>query len=128
MKMQNIYNISGGRSFWIHNTGPLGCLPYILTAFPSAERDEFGCAKPYNQIAQHFNYMLKQAIVQLRKDFPLAAITYVDIYSVKYSLFTDPHKYGKINIKKKKILIPFLQKSIYNCTLIIVFINCCIRI
>ncbi|KAL5558406.1 hypothetical protein UlMin_034617 [Ulmus minor] len=90
----NIYNISGGRSYWIHNTGPLGCLPYILTAFPSAERDEFGCAKPYNQIAQHFNYMLKQAIVQLRKDFPLAAITYVDIYSVKYSLFTDPHKYG----------------------------------
>ncbi|KAL5558405.1 hypothetical protein UlMin_034616 [Ulmus minor] len=91
---KNIYNISGGRSFWIHNTGPIGCLPYILTPFPSAERDEAGCAKPYNEAAQHFNYVLKQAVVQLRKEFPSAAITYVDIYSVKYSLFKDPHKYG----------------------------------
>ncbi|KAL5558408.1 hypothetical protein UlMin_034619 [Ulmus minor] len=90
----NIYNISGGRSFWIHNRGPIGCLPYITASFPSAERDEAGCAKPYNEAAQHFNYMLKQAVLQLRKDFPSAAITYVDIYSVKYSLFKDPHKYG----------------------------------
>ncbi|KAL5558410.1 hypothetical protein UlMin_034621 [Ulmus minor] len=91
---KNIYNISGGRSFWIHNTGPIGCLAYVLTPFPSAERDEAGCAKPYNEVAQHFNYVLKQAVVQLRKEFPSAAITYVDIYSVKYSLFKDPHKYG----------------------------------
>ncbi|POO00124.1 Lipase [Trema orientale] len=91
---KNIYNISGGRSFWIHNTGPIGCLPYILANFPSAERDEAGCAKHFNEVAQYFNYVLKQAVVQLRKDFPLAAITYVDVYSVKYSLFTEPHKYG----------------------------------
>ncbi|KAL5558407.1 hypothetical protein UlMin_034618 [Ulmus minor] len=82
------------RSFWIHNTGPIGCLPYILVTFPSAERDKVGCAKPHNQVAQYFNDMLKQAVVQLRKDFPSAAITYVDVYSAKYSLFVDPHKYG----------------------------------
>ena len=92
--MQNIYNL-GARSFWIHNTGPIGCLPYILANFPSAQRDSYGCAKSYNDVAQYFNHNLKEARVQLRKELPLAAITYVDVYSVKYSLFTKPKEYGK---------------------------------
>ncbi|KAK7275639.1 hypothetical protein RIF29_16759 [Crotalaria pallida] len=37
---------------------------------------------------------MKEALVQLRRDLPLAAITYVDVYSVKYSLFQHPEKYG----------------------------------
>ncbi|KAA8546407.1 hypothetical protein F0562_002854 [Nyssa sinensis] len=93
--VQNIYNL-GARSFWIHNTGPIGCLPYILTSFPltTAQKDSAGCAKPYNEVAKYFNYKLKEAIVHLRKILPLAAITYVDVYSVKYSLFTEPQKHG----------------------------------
>ena len=85
----------GARSFWIHNTGPIGCLPLILATFLSAQRDSYGCAKPHNDVAQYFNHKLKEAIVQLRKDLPLAAITYVDIYSVKYSLYSKPKEYGK---------------------------------
>ncbi|EEF48394.1 Esterase precursor, putative [Ricinus communis] len=88
----NLYNL-GARSFWIHNTGPIGCLSYMLTNFP-AEKDEAGCLKPHNEVAQYFNFMLNQSIVQLRKDFPLATFIYVDVYSVKYSLFTSPAKYG----------------------------------
>uniref|UniRef100_A0A2N9F541 Esterase n=1 Tax=Fagus sylvatica TaxID=28930 RepID=A0A2N9F541_FAGSY len=91
--VKNIYNL-GARSFWIHNTGPIGCLPYILANFQSAQRDSYGCAKPYNDVAQYFNHKLKEAIVQLRKDLPLAAITHVDVYSVKYSLFSKPKEYG----------------------------------
>ncbi|KAH1213364.1 Esterase [Glycine max] len=91
--IKDIYDL-GARSFWIHNTGPIGCLPYILANFLSAERDAYGCAKTYNDIAQYFNHKLKEVVVQLRKDLPLAAITYVDIYSVKYSLFSHPKKYG----------------------------------
>ncbi|GMN51782.1 hypothetical protein TIFTF001_020942 [Ficus carica] len=91
---KNIYNISGGRSFWIHNTGPIGCLPYIFANFPSAERDEAGCAKPFNEVAKYFNDELKSAVAKLRTDFPSAAIIYVDVYTVKYSLFTDPQRYG----------------------------------
>ncbi|CAL2235155.1 unnamed protein product [Prunus armeniaca] len=84
----------GARSFWIHNTGPIGCLPLILATFP-AQKDEASCAKSYNEVvAQHFNHKLKEATVQLRKNLPLAAITYVDIYSVKYSLYKEPQKYG----------------------------------
>ncbi|WVY90516.1 hypothetical protein V8G54_036030 [Vigna mungo] len=91
--IKNIYNL-GARSFWIHNTGPIGCLPLILTNFESAERDKYGCAKAYNEVANSFNLKLKEALAHLRKDLPTAAITYVDIYSAKYSLFRDPKKYG----------------------------------
>lgn len=93
--LQNIYNF-GARTFWIHNTGPIGCLPYILTHFPvrKDQTDSAGCAKPYNEVSQYFNIKLKEAIAQLRKDLPLAAITHVDIYSAKYSLYKEPKKYG----------------------------------
>ncbi|XP_062097943.1 GDSL esterase/lipase ENOD8-like [Humulus lupulus] len=92
---QDIYNISGGKTFWIHNTGPIGCLPVILSLLPSTiEKDEAGCAKPFNEVAQYFNSVLKQATLNLSNQFPSAAITYVDVYSVKYSLFAHPHKYG----------------------------------
>ncbi|RVX22387.1 Esterase [Vitis vinifera] len=91
--VRRIYK-SGARSFWIHNTGPIGCLAYILANFQAAQRDSAGCSKPHNEVAQYFNYKLKEAVAQLRKDFPLAAITYVDVYSVKYSLFSQPKKYG----------------------------------
>lgn len=94
--MKSIYKL-GARSFWIHNTGPIGCLPYILTSFPSAKRDKYGCIKSFDEVAQYFNLKLKEATVQLRKDLPLAAITYVDIYSVKYSLISNPKKYGEPN-------------------------------
>ncbi|XP_059631813.1 esterase-like [Cornus florida] len=91
--IKNIYKL-GARLFWIHNTGPIGCLPSTLATFPAAQMDSAGCVRPYNELAQHFNYRLKEAIVQLRKDLPLAAITYVDVYSVKFSLCTEPQKYG----------------------------------
>ncbi|KAL5718060.1 hypothetical protein ACHQM5_010999 [Ranunculus cassubicifolius] len=86
----------GGRSFWIHNTGPVGCLPYVLDRMliTAAQVDAAGCATPFNELCQYFNLKLKEAVVQLRKDLPLAAFTYVDVYSVKYSLIRHSRKYG----------------------------------
>lgn len=94
--MQNVYTNFGGRTFWIHNTGPIGCLPYVLANFPVSEdqTDSAGCSKPHNAVSQYFNLKLKEAIYQLREDLPLAAITLVDIYSAKYSLYKEPTKYG----------------------------------
>jgi hypothetical protein len=46
--MQRIYNL-GARSFWTHSTGPIGCLGYILVGFPTAGKDDAGCAKPYSE-------------------------------------------------------------------------------
>ncbi|XP_059447987.1 GDSL esterase/lipase At3g26430-like [Corylus avellana] len=86
----------GARSFWIHNTGPLGCLPYVLDRYliAPAQVDKYGCNSPFNEVAQYFNGRLIEAVVQLRKDLPEAVITYVDVYSVKYTLITQAKKYG----------------------------------
>ena len=92
---QKVYN-QGGRTFWIHNTGPVGCYPYVLDRFfvNPAQYNKYGCASPFNDVAQFFNQRLEEAVVQLEKDLPMAAITYVDIYSVKYTLLTQAKKYG----------------------------------
>ncbi|KAK6922293.1 GDSL lipase/esterase [Dillenia turbinata] len=86
----------GGRWFWIHNTGPVGCLPYVMDRLlvTAAQVDKAGCADPFNQVAKFFNAELKKAVVQLRKSLPKAAITYVDVYSVKYDLISNAHKHG----------------------------------
>ncbi|KAJ0544876.1 putative alpha-L-fucosidase [Helianthus annuus] len=93
--IKNVYDL-GGRAFWIHNTGPVGCLPYIMDTqvITAAQVDKHGCAAPFNDVSKYFNRKLKEAIVQLRKDLHLAAITYVDIYSVKYSLIAQSKKLG----------------------------------
>uniref|UniRef100_A0A7N0UVJ7 GDSL esterase/lipase n=1 Tax=Kalanchoe fedtschenkoi TaxID=63787 RepID=A0A7N0UVJ7_KALFE len=93
--VKNVY-FRGGRYFWIHNTGPVGCLPYIMDRLliRAPDVDKVGCATPFNQVAQYFNHKLKEAIVQLRKDLPEAAITYVDVYTAKYTLIRHARKYG----------------------------------
>lgn len=60
----------------------------------AAQIDDHGCATPFNDVARFFNSRLKEAVVQLRKDLPLAAMTYVDIFSVKHSLITQAKKLG----------------------------------
>ncbi|XP_065876566.1 alpha-L-fucosidase 3-like [Euphorbia lathyris] len=86
----------GGRNFWIHNTGPFGCLPYVLDRIPlsAAEIDKAGCGIPFNRVAQYYNHGLKKTIAQLRKELPKSSITYVDIYSLKYNLIAQPTKHG----------------------------------
>ncbi|XAR62800.1 Alpha-L-fucosidase [Bertholletia excelsa] len=71
--VESLYNV-GARSFWIHNTGPIGCLANVLTNIPISpdQIDEAGCAKNFNSVAQYFNYKLKQAV----------------------SFFSNPQKYG----------------------------------
>lgn len=92
---QKVY-AQGGRSFWVHNTGPLGCLPYVVDRFliTAAQVDKFGCATPFNDVARFFNHQLKEAVDRLRVDLPEAWITYVDVYSVKHKLITRAKKFG----------------------------------
>lgn len=92
---QKLY-AQGGRSFRVHNTGPLGCLPYVLDRFliTAAQVDRFGCATPFNKVAQFFNHRLKEAMDGLGEVLPEASITYVDVYSVKHKLITRAKKYG----------------------------------
>ncbi|KAI7727337.1 hypothetical protein M8C21_027609 [Ambrosia artemisiifolia] len=94
---QDIYD-QGGRSFWIHNTGPFGCLPYVLDRqlVTAGQVDKYGCVGPYNELAQFFNHELKETVNQLREDLPKATIIYVDVYSVKHALITQATRYGDV--------------------------------
>ncbi|KAL3502111.1 hypothetical protein ACH5RR_036560 [Cinchona calisaya] len=93
--IKDIYD-QGGRSFWIHNTGPFGCSPAALETFliTGGQIDEVECTIPYNEVAQLFNSKLKEAVVQLRKELPEAALTYVDVYTIKYDLISHAKKHG----------------------------------
>ncbi|KAH7681347.1 GDSL lipase/esterase protein [Dioscorea alata] len=93
--VKEIYQ-QGGQYFWIHNTGPLGCLAYALIRRPSSspELDSVGCAVIFNKLAQKFNNMLNETVTQLRKSLPSATFIYVDVYSAKYNLFSNAEKYG----------------------------------
>ncbi|GKV23019.1 hypothetical protein SLEP1_g32808 [Rubroshorea leprosula] len=86
----------GARAFWIHNTGPIGCLPSIVIPSPPKpeDADPIGCIKSYNGVAEEFNKQLKEKVSQLRTKLPDASLVYVDIYSAKYSLISNANKYG----------------------------------
>lgn len=57
--------------------------------------DKYGCAGPFNEVAEYFNGKLKETVQKMRQELPEAAITYVDVYSVKYTLITEGEKFGK---------------------------------
>ena len=94
---QKLYEL-GARAFWIHNTGPIGCIPYDVITYPPTpeNRDQNGCSKSHNEIAKEFNRQLKDKVYQLRKQFSDAAFTYTDVYTAKYSLISEAKKHSKL--------------------------------
>lgn len=59
--LQNLYQL-GARIFWIHNTGPIGCLPYSVIYYPPkpANKDQNGCVKSHNLAKEQACDMLQQ--------------------------------------------------------------------
>ncbi|XP_050208000.1 GDSL esterase/lipase At5g14450-like [Mercurialis annua] len=93
--VEKLYQLEA-RTFWIHNTGPIGCLPYSVINYPPkpGNADQIGCVKSQNDIAQEFNRQLKDKVAELRRELPDAAITYTDIYTAKYSLISEAKQNG----------------------------------
>lgn len=56
--------------------------------------DQNGCLNFQNNLAKEFNKELKDVVVKLRKHFPDASFTYVDMFSAKYELITNAKKEG----------------------------------
>ncbi|XP_057437378.1 GDSL esterase/lipase At5g14450 [Lotus japonicus] len=97
--VKNIYEL-GGRTFWIHNTAPIGCLPVNLFYkhnLPAGYLDPYGCVKDQNVMAVEFNKQLKDRVVKLRTELPEAAITYVDLYAAKYGLISNTKNEGFVD-------------------------------
>lgn len=82
----------------MHNTGPIGCLPYNIIHYqPKAHNlDQYGCVEPQNKVAREFNRQLKQRVDQLKARLHGTAFTYVDIYSAKYSLIRNSKILGNL--------------------------------
>ncbi|KAK9740584.1 hypothetical protein RND81_03G046100 [Saponaria officinalis] len=95
LAVETIYQY-GGRKFWFHNTGPLGCQPKELALHPhkSSDLDRVGCLMVHNKVAKTFNKGLYSLCEDLRSVYKDAIFVYVDVYSIKYSLSANPQKYG----------------------------------
>lgn len=93
--IEEIY-AQGGRKFWVHNTGPLGCLPQKLSLVQKASNDldPYGCLSSYNDAARLFNQALFQLCEKLRSENKDATIVCVDIYKIKYDLVANSTNYG----------------------------------
>lgn len=87
----------GARNFWIHNTGPLGCLPQNIAIFGKdiSKLDDLGCVSDHNRAARLFNLQLYALCRKLRGEFTDANITYVDVFSIKFNLISNFSRYGK---------------------------------
>lgn len=90
---QTLYD-EGGRKFWVHNTGPLGCLPQKLSMVHSKAFDKHGCLSSYNSAAKLFNEGLDHMCREMRTELRDADIVYVDIYAIKYDLIANSTNYG----------------------------------
>ncbi|XP_022641656.1 GDSL esterase/lipase At3g27950-like [Vigna radiata var. radiata] len=90
------------RFFWIHNTGPIGCLARknMMNEVTYEELDSAGCRKNENEIADEFNKQLKDIVFELRRNLTNAIFIYVDVYSAKYELIKNARNQGFVNPKK----------------------------
>lgn len=86
----------GARNFWVHNTGPLGCLPRIIATFGKnpSKLDQPVCVDSHNRAANVFNSQLLDLCTKFQGQFPDANVTYVDIFSIKMKLISDFSQYG----------------------------------
>ncbi|XP_031403508.1 GDSL esterase/lipase At1g09390 isoform X2 [Punica granatum] len=104
--MTTLYD-QGARKFWVHNTGPLGCLPQKLSLAQEKELDHYGCLSRYNSAAKLFNEGLLHLCQEMRPQLKDAAIVYVDVYTIKYDLIANSTSY-----------VPYMGSTLQNeCSL-----------
>ncbi|KAE8651584.1 hypothetical protein Csa_023443 [Cucumis sativus] len=94
-KFQKLYD-QGARNFWIHNTGPLGCLAQNVARFGTdpSNLDELGCVSSHNQAAKLFNLQLHALCKELQEEYTDTNVTYVDIYTIKSNLIANYSRFG----------------------------------
>lgn len=93
---QELYD-QGARNYWIHNTGPLGCLPQVIATFGTdpSKLDELGCVSSHKRAAQLFNLQLHALCRKFQGEFEDANVTHVDVFTIKLILISNFSQYGK---------------------------------
>ncbi|KAK3014552.1 hypothetical protein RJ639_010166 [Escallonia herrerae] len=93
--IEKLYD-QGARYFWIHNAGPLGCLPQNVAKFGTdpSKLDALGCVSAHNQASKLLNLQLHALCTKLQGQYLDANITYVDIFTVKSNLISNYSRYG----------------------------------
>ncbi|KAK6118820.1 hypothetical protein DH2020_047433 [Rehmannia glutinosa] len=69
---------------------PPGCLPSQRTLKGGAERK---CIDLYNQVSELFNNKLSDEMDSINKRYPIARMTYMDIYKLPLDVIHNPQKY-----------------------------------
>ncbi|XP_062209877.1 GDSL esterase/lipase At1g09390-like [Phragmites australis] len=87
---------NGAKYFWVHGTGPLGCLPQKLAAprADDSDLDHSGCLKPLNDASYEFNNQLRAVCDQLSSQLRGATIVCTDVLAIKYELIANHTAYG----------------------------------
>lgn len=95
--VKRLYDL-GARNFWVHNTGPLGCLGQNIAKFGTdvSKLDELGCVSSHNQAAKLLNLQLYALCKKLQGQYSDANITHVDIFSIKSNLIANYSRNGKL--------------------------------
>ncbi|KAK4597892.1 hypothetical protein RGQ29_015420 [Quercus rubra] len=79
----------------------LASIPNIINQSAEAVKpenmDQSGCVKSHNEVAKEFNRQLQERVTQLGAQLPDAILTYVDIFSAKYTLISEAKKLGFAN-------------------------------
>ncbi|CAA6663554.1 unnamed protein product [Spirodela intermedia] len=93
--LKKLYN-EGARRFWIHNTGPLGCLPQNIARFGKdpSQLDNLGCVLSHNRAARLFNLQLHALCAKLQGELTDAHVSYTDVFSIKSDLIANFSQYG----------------------------------
>ncbi|KAJ4871585.1 GDSL esterase/lipase [Raphanus sativus] len=94
--INRLYWEGGARNFWIHNTGPIGCLAQMVSLFgkEKSQVDKFGCVIGHNEAAKLFNSQLQGLVTNFTQQYTDANFTYVDIFSIKSDLIQNHSTYG----------------------------------
>ncbi|KAF7003414.1 hypothetical protein CFC21_018730 [Triticum aestivum] len=87
----------GAKNFWVHGTGPLGCLPQKLAELRNdadGDLDDSGCLRTLNNASHELNNQLSSVCHKLTSQLKGATIVYTDVLSIKYDLIANHSGYG----------------------------------